>query len=183
MEEKQHLFPIKEIPQLQSLARILGCKVDHLPTTYLGMPLGHNHKELEIWDGIIEKTEKKLANWKARYISLGGRVTLINSVLDSLPTYVMSLFPMPSNVEERLDKLRRDFLWKGNKEGKGLHLVKWQTAQLHKQSGGLGIRNLGLQNRSLLSKWLWRFNNEEEALWREVIVNKYGLNGYWVCNS
>ena len=109
-----------------------------------------------------------MANWKAQYISLGGRVTLINSVLDSLPTYVMSLFPMPSNVEERLDKLRRDFLWKGNKEGKGLHLVKWQTAQLHKQSGGLGIRNLGLQNRSLLSKWLWRFNNEEEALWREV---------------
>ena len=107
----------------------------------------------------------------------------MNSVLDSLPTYVMSLFPMPSNVEERLDKLRRDFLWKGNKEGKGLHLVKWQTAQLHKQSGGLGIRNLGLQNRSLLSKWLWRFYTEEEALWKEVIVNKYGLNGNWVSNS
>ncbi|WMV52569.1 hypothetical protein MTR67_045954 [Solanum verrucosum] len=57
------------------------------------------------------------------------------------------------------------------------------TAQLHKQSGGLGIRNLGLQNRCLLSKWLWRFNTEEQALWREVIVNKYGLNGNWVSSS
>ena len=147
------------------------------------MPLGHNHNELEIWDNIIEKTEKKLANWKAQYISLGGRFTLINSVLDSLPTYVMSLLPMPAKVEERLDKLRRDFLRKGNKEGKDLHLVKRQTAQLHKQSGGLRIKNLRLQIRSLLSKWLWRFNNEEEALWREVIVNKYGLNGNWVFSS
>lgn len=34
-----------------------------------------------------------------------GRITLINSVLDSLPTYVMSVFPIPSRVEERLDKL------------------------------------------------------------------------------
>ena len=77
---KSSTFPIKEVPQLQSLVRILGCKVDHLHTTYLGMPLRHNHKELEIWDGIIEKTEKKLANWKTQYISLGGRVTLINCV-------------------------------------------------------------------------------------------------------
>ncbi|WMV42794.1 hypothetical protein MTR67_036179 [Solanum verrucosum] len=54
---KNNIFPIKEVPQLQSLARISGCKVEQFPTTYLGMPLGHKHKELEIWDGIIEKTE------------------------------------------------------------------------------------------------------------------------------
>jgi len=148
------------------------------------MPLGHNHKELEIWDGIIEKIEKKLANWKAQYISLGGRVTLINSVLDSLPTYVMSLFPIPAKVEERLDKLRREFLWLGNNEGKGRHLFKWQVVQLHKQSGGggLGIRNLRIQNTCLLSKWLWRFTRETHALWREVIVNKYDMDGKWCSN-
>ena len=95
-----------------------------------------------------------MANWKTNYLSLGGRVTLINSVLDALPTYVMSLFPLPTNVEERLDKLRRDFLWSGNKEGKKIHLVKWQTTLLSKKTGGLGIKNLRVQNKSLLSKWL-----------------------------
>lgn len=114
---KSRIFQIKEVANIQLLASILQCKIEHLPTTYLGMPLGNNHKELEIWDGIIEKTEKRLANWKANYLSLGGRVTLINSVLDALPTYVTSLFPLPAKVEERLDKLRRDFLWLGNKEG------------------------------------------------------------------
>ncbi|XP_049391646.1 uncharacterized protein LOC125856127 [Solanum stenotomum] len=112
----------------QMLASILQCNIEHLLTTDLGIPFGNNHKELELWDGIIEKTEKMLANRKANYLSLGGRVTLINLVLDALPTYVMSLFPLPAKVEERLDKLRRDFLWSGNKEDQAL----WRRAILNK---------------------------------------------------
>lgn len=45
---KSSIFPIEEVPKLQSLARILGNRIEQLPTTYLGMPLGHKHKELEI---------------------------------------------------------------------------------------------------------------------------------------
>ena len=66
-----------------------------MPTIYLGMLLGANHNVVNIRDGVIEKTEKRLALWEAQYISLGGRVVLINAVLDSLPAYVMSLFPIP----------------------------------------------------------------------------------------
>lgn len=75
---------------------------------------------------------------------------MINAVLDALSTYVMSLFPLLAKVEERLDKLRRKFLWLGNKEGKGIHLVKWQIVQLSKKAGGLGVKNLGLQNMSFI---------------------------------
>lgn len=42
---KSNLFPIKEVVNLQSLTEILGCNVEHLPTVYLGMPLGNKHKE------------------------------------------------------------------------------------------------------------------------------------------
>lgn len=31
---------------------------------------------------------------------LGGRLILINSVLDALPTYMVSLFPIPPQVEK-----------------------------------------------------------------------------------
>lgn len=69
----------------------LECRVENIPTTYLGMPLGSKHKAVEIWDNIVEKNRgKKLARWKAQYLSLGGRLILINSVLDSLITYVIS---------------------------------------------------------------------------------------------
>ncbi|KAG5571307.1 hypothetical protein H5410_061073 [Solanum commersonii] len=115
---KSSLFPINEVPQIQQLANILGCRVEHLPTIYLGMPLGSKHKTMELWNGILVKTEKKLARWKAQYLSLGGRTILINYVLDSLSTNVMSLFPILAKVVKKLDKLRRNFQWKSNKEGK-----------------------------------------------------------------
>ncbi|WMV24199.1 hypothetical protein MTR67_017584 [Solanum verrucosum] len=168
-----------EVPQIQQLANILGCKVEHLPIIHLGMPLGSKHKTMEIWNGILVKTEKKLARWKAQCLSLGGRLILINSVLDSLPTYVMSLFPIPVKVVKKLDKLRRNFLWKSNKEGKGYNLVNWKNVLLSKERGGLGIRNLRLQNESLLMKWLWRYTEEDAALWKEVIVAKYGELNPW----
>ncbi|KAF3673563.1 Transcription initiation factor TFIID subunit 6 [Capsicum annuum] len=69
---------------------------------YFGLPLGSKPKATEIWDDVLEKSQKQLAIWKSQYLSLGGRVTLINSLLDSLPTYVMSLFPIPRKEPDRL---------------------------------------------------------------------------------
>nr|XP_016449022.1 PREDICTED: uncharacterized protein LOC107774064 [Nicotiana tabacum] len=117
---KSHLFPINKVPEMEHLALILGGEVGSLPAIYLGMPLGAKSKSKLIWNSVIEKCEKKLARWKFQYLSLGGRLTLINSDLDSLPTYMMSLFPIPAGVTERLDRLRRSFLWQGNKEKRGI---------------------------------------------------------------
>lgn len=75
---KSNISPIKEVSSIQTLAGMLGCRVDKLPTVYLGMPLGNRHKDVEIWNSIIEKTMKRLSQWKTQYLSLGGRVTLIN---------------------------------------------------------------------------------------------------------
>lgn len=40
---------------------------------------------------------------------------MITSVLDSIPTYYMSLLPIPCPVLKQLDGLRRLFLWQGNR--------------------------------------------------------------------
>ncbi|TMW91392.1 hypothetical protein EJD97_014398 [Solanum chilense] len=53
-----------------------------------------------------------------------SRVILIYSVLDSLPTYLMLLFPMPSSVKNNLNKIRRN-LWNDNKEKRSFNLVRW----------------------------------------------------------
>ena len=54
-----------------------------------------------IWNTVLEKCEKKLVNWKSQFLSLGGRLTDVNSVLDALPTYMMSLFSMLVNDNEQ----------------------------------------------------------------------------------
>lgn len=83
---KSSLFPINDVNDMESLTSILGGEVGALPTVYLGMPLGEISKSKEIWNDVIERCEKKLCRWKSQYLSLGGRVTLINSVLDALPS-------------------------------------------------------------------------------------------------
>lgn len=57
---------------------------------------------------------------------------LINAVLDAMRTYMMSLLPIP-NVVDRIDALRRNFLWEGNSDKKKIHLVKWDDLLLSKE--------------------------------------------------
>jgi hypothetical protein len=90
---------------LDSLAAILGCKIVQLLMSYLGLPLRANFKSKSIWDLILEKMERKLFGWQRIYLSKGGRVTLIKSTLSSLPTYYLSLFPIPKSVALRIDKI------------------------------------------------------------------------------
>ena len=108
------------------------------------------------------------------YLSKEGRVTSIKSTLSNLPTYFLSLFPIPAAVANRIEKLQRNFLWGGIGDEPKFHLVKWATVCSPIASGGLGIRKVILFNEDLLGKWLWRFGMERAALWRQVIEVKYG---------
>lgn len=103
----------------------------------------------------------------------GGRFTLIKSTLSSLPTYFLSLFPLPIGVARRIEKLQRVFLWSGLGDGQ-----KWVCEPLH--NGGLGVHNLVVFNKALIGKWLWRYINESESLWRRVVDKIYGsMWGGW----
>ena len=171
---KSELVPVGTVQNVPELASILGCHVASLPLTYLGLPLGASFKSKSIWAGVVERMEKRLAGWKRMYLSKGGRVTLIKSTLSSLPTYYLSLFPIPMSIASRIEKLQRDFLWGGFEDERKFHLVNWKTACLPLQGGGLGIRNMAIFNKALLGKWLWRYSTESSSLWRQVIDSKYG---------
>ena len=75
----------------QMAATYLNCSQLALPFVYLGIPIGANPRQAHVWEPIIQKYERRLARWKQRYISFGGRVALIQSVLTSLPIYYFSL--------------------------------------------------------------------------------------------
>ena len=70
------------------------------------------------------------------YLSKGGKVTLIKSSLSSLPTYFLSLFPLPSKVAKRMEKLQRDFLWNGIGGEPKMHLVDWAKVCKPLRMGG-----------------------------------------------
>jgi hypothetical protein len=39
------------------------------------------------------------------YLSMGGHLTLLKSTLSNLPTYFLSLFPIPAEVAKRIEKI------------------------------------------------------------------------------
>ena len=120
---KSKMVVVGAVHNIELLVAVLGYKQGSLTVKYLGLPLGEKFKDMTIWNPILEKMERKLASLKKLYISKGGRVTLIKSALSNLPTYFLSLFPIPASVANQITRLQRNFLWSGLGDKPKFHLV------------------------------------------------------------
>jgi len=179
---KSVLVPVGNVDNVVELADIADCETSSLPLKYLGMALRASFKAKSIWDGIVEKMERRLASLKMMYLSKGSKVTLIKSTFSNLPTYYLSLFPIPACVANRIEKLQQDLLWGGIHE-EFKYQVNWATVCSPIFEGRLGIKNLRMSNRALLGKWLWQYRTERNAWWRVVVDSKYGRTPIWYCSS
>jgi len=85
---KSSLLPIGEVPNIHFLASFFGCEVNALPSTYLGLSLRASFKSIAVWDPVVERFQKRFAGWKSK-TSKGGKLTLLQSTLWSLPPYLL----------------------------------------------------------------------------------------------
>ena len=92
---------------------------------YLGVPVSFQCLKNSDLDYIDGKFVKKLDAWKGGASSSGGRLTLVDSCLSNLPSYIMAMFILNKTFIERLDKHMRRFFWHGKKLKKGFYMVKW----------------------------------------------------------
>jgi hypothetical protein len=99
---------------------------------------------------------------------------LINSVLNSIPIFYLSYLKMPIGVIKKIVRIQREFLWGGIKGGKKISWVKWKDVCLPRGQGGLGVRDVGKVNASLLIKWRWKLLQKDNAVWKDVLEAKYG---------
>ncbi|KAH1114716.1 hypothetical protein J1N35_008094 [Gossypium stocksii] len=164
-------FDIEE-ELLFRMAAICRCKIGKLPFNYLGIPLGADPRKVSSWDAIIDRVERKLSGWKSHSLSWVGRMVLINAVLSSLPIYFLSIFQAPATVINKIDKIRRNFLWGRVGSVNKMLRIKWSLICLPKNKGGAGVVDIRFKNKSLLAKWCWRYALEREALWRKIIAAK-----------
>lgn len=149
---------------------ILACRQSQFPTIYLGMPLIIRKPTRDLFMPLIKRFESKLEDWKSKLISRGGRLQLVNSVISSIPIYFMACFQLPKWVINRLDRIRRSFLWGKNEENKtGISLLNWGMVCLPKEWGGMRASNLRFRNISLLLRWCWRLYTNVTCLWSEKI--------------
>jgi hypothetical protein len=146
---------------------IFGCQVGTYPFKYLGIPMHCKRLSNNDWKIIEHMIEKKLSSWKGKHLSVGSRLILINSILTSLVMFMLSFFEVPRGVLEKIDYFRSRFYWQSDQHKKKYRLVRWNIICQPKDQGGLVSLNIDVQNRCLLSKWLFKLINED-GLWQNM---------------
>jgi len=89
----------------------LNCREGSLPFKYLGLPVGANSGRTSTWQLLLDLLNRRLNNWGNKFISLGGRIVLFNSVLNSIPIFYLSYMKMSSTVWWKIVRIQREFLW------------------------------------------------------------------------
>jgi hypothetical protein len=98
---------------------------------------------------------------------------LLNSVLTSLPMFMLSLLEISKGVRKHLDYFRSCLFWQSHDTKKKYRLTKWNIICRPKDQGGLGVEVHELKNKCLLSTWLFNLLSEDVYMWQESIHNKY----------
>jgi hypothetical protein len=99
------------------LASLIGCSPAAFPQTYLGLPLMARKVRVQNLQHLVVKVEKRAPGWKSSHLNLGSRLTLTDAILSALPTFAMSVIPMPVTTIDH--RPRRGMLWKGKSSCSG----------------------------------------------------------------
>ncbi|GJY74541.1 RNA-directed DNA polymerase, eukaryota [Tanacetum coccineum] len=124
---------------VKNAASKLGCLVLKTPFTYLGTKVGGNMSRKQAWKEVVDKVLSRLSRWKMKLLSIGGRLTLLKSVLGSMPIFHMSIFKVPSSILKSLESIRSRFFNGQDPKSNKASWVKWNKVLTPKDKGGLGV--------------------------------------------
>ncbi|KAL5538254.1 hypothetical protein UlMin_042243 [Ulmus minor] len=131
-----------------------------------------------------DKVTRKLQGWKDKFFSLGGKEVLIKSVIQSILTYVMSCFTIPSTIIYEIESTCARFWWVSDKGQNKIYWTKWKNLCRPKAQGGLGFRDLMTSNQALLGKQIWRMVQKFQSLVAGLFKARYFLNNsIWEANK
>ncbi|XP_035840262.1 uncharacterized protein LOC118487486 [Helianthus annuus] len=165
--------------EVDNMMEVLGCRRGAFPFVYLGIKVGAKMSRINNWNTVIDVVKARLVSWKAKNLSIGGRLILIKSVLENLPIYYFSLYKSPVAVIDSIEAIMRRFLWAGSNEEKKIPWVAWDVITRPKDEGGLGVNKIQDINDALLLKWAWRFKKESNCLWKRVVMGCHGSSRLW----
>ncbi|KAK2652371.1 hypothetical protein Ddye_012227 [Dipteronia dyeriana] len=125
-------------------------QIGRLPFSYLGVPLFREKPKKSMLQPIADKILSKFASLliRRKALSLAGRTTLIKSVITRSFVHSFMIYKWPSSLLRLVNR---------SSEETKLIRVAWGRCCKPYSQGGLGLKDLGLLNDSLLKKLTWKF--------------------------
>ncbi|XP_071704325.1 uncharacterized protein [Rutidosis leptorrhynchoides] len=109
--KKSNLYGVGVIKEaVDDLAKQLDYAAGTLPFVYLEMPIWVKMGKATPWQTILDKFNKRFSEATAKTISFGGRLTMVKSILSSIPLYFFSLFCAPCSIIKSLETLTRTLM-------------------------------------------------------------------------
>jgi hypothetical protein len=150
---------------------LLPCEILDFPCKYLGSPLAIKKLTKEQVQPIIDKIADQLPGWKADLMTRAGRLIQVQYVLTGILIYVAMASDLPPWALKAIDKIRRAFLWRGQKEANGGHcLIAWPKVCRSRELGGLGIADLKALSIALKARWPWLKRSEPSKPWANLPI-------------
>ncbi|GAU48907.1 hypothetical protein TSUD_99640 [Trifolium subterraneum] len=160
----------------EDLSRILGVKLVLGTGIYLGLPSMVGRSKREIFSYIKDRIWKRINSWRGRALSKAGKEIMIKSVLQAIPSYVMSMFILPASLIDDIEKMINAFWWRGgstNNNTKCIHRLAWERLACPKAHGGLGFRNFEAFNKAMVAKQVWNIFQNPNSLVAKLIKARY----------
>lgn len=142
----------------------LGVREMQKDVKYLGTYPLKSECNIDTFEPLSSMFNSELAGWRSLFVNQAGRMVLSKSVLSTIPNYSMSNRILLKGVTNQISHTQRAFWWGYGTNTKRLHFIGWGKVLKEKEDGGLGIWNMELVNQSLVTKLVWGFLTNEDAI-------------------
>nr|GEU39075.1 RNA-directed DNA polymerase, eukaryota [Tanacetum cinerariifolium] len=171
---KSKLMEISTRPEeVDAATTTMGCSTFTIPFVHVGVKVGGAMSRIKYWYDVVAKVSSRLSKKKLKTLRIGGRLTLIKSLLTSIPLYHMFVFKVPSGVLKLLESIRRNFFNGVDGSERKMAWISWNKVLASKKYDGLGVSSFYALNRALLFKWVWPFFSHGSCLWTTFIKAIY----------
>ncbi|XP_058749172.1 uncharacterized protein LOC131622119 [Vicia villosa] len=157
----------------EDLANIMGVRHVLGTCTYLGLPSLIGRSKKAAFGYVKDQIWKKINSWRGRPISKAGKEVMIKSVLQAIPSYIMSLFILPEGMVSDIEKMLNSFWWGGGSNQNGIRWMKWGNLTGSKEEGGIGFRDLRTFNLAMVAKRGWHLLSNPHSLVSRIYKARY----------
>ena len=134
---------------------------------FTGIYVGNDRSacSLQGFSEVLDKIKNKLAYWKGKYLSLKGRIKVLNIFVLSKVWYVIECQDIPNVLKKDLNKMIADYIWND------LHQRELGVLYLSLAEGGLNLQDPNIKSEVFRIKWLCQVLQSDDSSIESFLVN------------